>query len=289
MKKILALVLAVCLLSGVGSALAIDAGEARVVIGADLSDSQISTVYSTFGVTRGDYPELSVTNSEERTYLEGLVESSVIGTKSISCVYVTIGAEGTGLNVTTSNISWCTSEMYTSALATAGITDATVVVTAPFEVSGTAALTGVYKAYEDITGEKISDEAKSASTEELIITADLADEIGDADAVIIVNELKKILDETQNMTDDEVRSEIRRIAEEYDITISDAQVEQLLSLCRSLEGLDTAALLERVQSIQDTISKLSNVQETANNFVQGIKNIFSAIGNFFSNLFGKKS
>ncbi len=42
--------------------------------------------------------------------------------------------------------------MYISALATAGITDARIIVASPFEVSGTAALTGVYKAYEDMTG-----------------------------------------------------------------------------------------------------------------------------------------
>ena len=59
------------------------------------------------------------------------------------------------MDVTTSNITWCTPEMYISALATAGITDAKVVVAAPFEVSGTAALTGVYKAYEDMTGKKL--------------------------------------------------------------------------------------------------------------------------------------
>lgn len=56
------------------------------------------------------------------------------------------------MTVNTSHITYCTSQMYISALATAGITDAKITVTAPFDVSGTAALTGVYKAYEDITG-----------------------------------------------------------------------------------------------------------------------------------------
>ena len=49
--------------------------------------------------------------------------------------------EGSGMSVTTSNITWCTGEMYISALATAGITDARIVVAAPFEVSGTAKFT----------------------------------------------------------------------------------------------------------------------------------------------------
>ena len=38
--------------------------------------------------------------------------------------------------------------MYINALATAGVKDASVYVTAPFSVSGTPALTGIIKAYE---------------------------------------------------------------------------------------------------------------------------------------------
>ena len=113
--------------------------------------------------------ELKVTNAEERAALSGYVDESVIGTRSISCVYVELLVEGAGMDVTTSNVNFCTPEMYMSALATAGITDAKVVVAAPFEVSGTAALTGVYKAYEDITGKKLDDLAKLVSTQELTI------------------------------------------------------------------------------------------------------------------------
>ena len=124
MKKILSILLACCLLAGAVPALAVDAGEARAVIGSNLTEEQISAVYSNFGVKRGDVTELRVTNADERKYLEGYVEDSVIGTNSISCVYIEVLEAGEGLDVTTSNINWCTSQMYVSALATAGITDA---------------------------------------------------------------------------------------------------------------------------------------------------------------------
>ena len=117
MKKILSILLACCLLAGAVPALAVDAGEARAVIGANLTEEQISAVYSNFGVKRGDVTELRVTNADERKYLEGYVEDSVIGTNSISCVYIEVLEEGEGLDVTTSNINWCTSQMYVSALA----------------------------------------------------------------------------------------------------------------------------------------------------------------------------
>ena len=143
MKKLLAVFLAVCLLTGLGSAFALDAGEARAVIGSDLTDEQAATVYSSFGVRRGDVPELKVTNAEERQYLDGLVDSAVIGTRSISCVYIEILPAGSGLDVSTNNITWCSKEMYINALVTAGIDDARVIVSAPWAVSGTAGLTGI--------------------------------------------------------------------------------------------------------------------------------------------------
>lgn len=285
MKKILSILLACCLLAGAVPALAVDAGEARAVIGANLTEEQISAVYSNFGVKRGDVTELRVTNADERKYLEGYVEDSVIGTNSISCVYIEVLEEGEGLDVTTSNINWCTSQMYVSALATAGITDAKIIVAAPFEVSGTAALTGVYMAYEDITGETLDETAKLVSTQELTLTAELAEKIGSYDSVEIVNELKLLLGETKNMTDEQLRREIESIASDLGVSLTDTQISQLISLCRSLEKLNPEQLKEKVESVQNTISKLGQAKETVSNFFEGVKNVWNSIVDFFKGLF----
>ena len=287
--RILCLILVVCLAASASVfASALNVGDARAVIGADLSDSQISTVYNLFGISRGSVTELRVTNAEERTYLNGLVDSSVIGTRSISCVYIELLGEGSGLQVETSNISWCTKDMYINALVTAGIDDAKVIVAAPFSVSGTAALTGIYKAYEDLTGTGISEEAKLASTQELVVTAELADEIGSYDAVTIVNELKLILDETVNMTDVELRTEIINIANEYNVYLDDGEIGQLIDLCRSLEGLSDDELKAKVESVQNTLQRVAEAKETATGIVSAVRNFFTAIGNFFANLFGRR-
>lgn len=289
MKKIISVILVLSMLTAFGAALAVEPGEKRAVIGADISEDQRNSVYGTFGVTRGDVKELTVTNGEERQYLEGLVDSSVIGTRSISCVYIETLAEGSGLQIDVSNISWCTKEMYVNALVTAGISDAKIIVTAPITVSGTAALTGIYKAYEDITGEAISDDAKLASTQELVITAEIAEEVGSYDAVLIVNELKKILSETVNMTDAQVKEEIKKIAQDLGISVGDTVINQLVKLCRSLEGLDDAELQKRVEEAQDTIQKLAKAQGTLSKIGEAVSGFFKSIGNFFSNLFSKKS
>ena len=285
MKKILSILLACCLLAGAVPALAVDAGEARAVIGANLTEEQISAVYSNFGVKRGDVTELRVTNADERKYLEGYVEDSVIGTNSISCVYIEELEAGEGLDVTTSNINWCTSQMYVSALATAGITDAKIIVAAPFEVSGTAALTGVYMAYEDITGETLDETAKLVSTQELTLTAELAEKIGSYDSVEIVNELKLLLGETKNMTDEQLRREIESIASDLGVSLTDTQISQLISLCRSLEKLNPEQLKEKVESVQNTIAKLGQAKETVSNFFEGVKNVWNSIVDFFKGLF----
>ena len=284
MKKIFSLLLALLLVAGMAVPAYADVNQSRTVIGADLSDEQVASVYGMFGIRRGEAIELKMTNAEERTYLEGYVDDSLIGTRSISCVYVELLPAGSGMSVTTSNINWCTGEMYISALATAGITDASIIVAAPFEVSGTAALSGVYKAYEDMTGKKLDDLAKLVSTQELTVTGELAAEIGAMDSTSIVNELKLMLDVTQTMSDDEIRSEIREIASRYNVNLTNTQVEQLLSLCRSLEGLDADSLKARVEEVQGTLQKVSDAKTKVVGFVQGVKKVVESVSGFFDKI-----
>lgn len=288
MKKIISLILCVLMLFSLGVTAFADGDNApnqsRAVIGADLTPEQVSSVYELFGVKRGEPIELTVTNAEEREYLEGYVDDSIIGTRSISCVYVELLPKGSGMDVTTSNITWCSAEMYISALATAGITDAKIVVASPFEVSGTAALTGVYKAYEDMTGKKLDDIAKLVSTQELTITGELANEIGSMDSTSIVNDLKLMLDETAQMTDAEIRDQIIQIAGRYNVTLTETQINQLISLCRSLEGLDGDALRARVEDVQNTLQKVSNAKTQVVGFVQSVKKVVTSIKSFFEKI-----
>lgn len=284
MKKLFSLLLALVMaFSLCAGALAANEGEARAVVGANLSEDQIKTVYTQFGLERGSVGELTVTNAEERDYLEGLVDESVIGTRSISCVYIKLLEEGKGLNVSTDNITWCTEDMYRSALMTAGIYDAEVKVGAPFGVSGTAALTGIYKAYEDITGTQLVEEAKEAAADELVTTAELADEISEEDAVAIVNELKLMLDEIKGMSDDELRARINDIAAQYGYTLEEELVDKLISLCRSLQGLTIADLQEKVEQFKNTIETVSQYADRALTFGQKLAQFIQNILNIFKN------
>ena len=288
MKRIIAAVLALAVgfSIAVPAALAVDEGEERVTMGADLTETQRKAVYADFGIEQGSVAELSVTNAEERAYLDGLVPDRKIGSVAISCIYIKTLAEGSGLTVELHNINYCTEDMYKNALTTAGISDAAVIVSAPFSVSGTGALTGAYKAYEDITGTSLSSLAKSVGAEELVVTGELAEYIGSDDATQMINELKGMLDVTQTMTDDEVREEIEKLADMYDVSLTGAQVEQVLKLVRSLEGLDADELQTKLVGIAKAAETVNKTGEVASKVYDNVKGFFASVGSFFTDLFG---
>lgn len=273
--------------SGLSSALAeeIAEGKARVVMGADLDEEQRAQIYRDFSLAEGDIQGLTITNQEERAYLEGIAPEDKIGNLALSCVYIRTLEENSGLTITLHNINWCSENMYRNVLVTAGITDASVMISAPYPVSGTAALTGIYKAYEDVTGEQLDESAKKAAANELFITGALAETIGSTDATLLVNELRGILDQTQNMTDDEVHKEIHSLAKSLGIQVTDSQIEQLVGLCRELEGLDTQQLQEHLESIAGTVDSAQKTNAFFSALEKNIQNFFTNIGTFFSNLF----
>ena len=138
-KKLTALVLALTLVLGMGvTAQAAEGDKPILALGADLKADQRATVLGLLGIDEGDlddYDVISITNSEEHQYLDSYLSSSVIGTRALSSVLIRPADEGEGLNVTTYNISYCTIDMYTNALLTAGLQDANVFVAAPTNIS----------------------------------------------------------------------------------------------------------------------------------------------------------
>ncbi len=271
MKKILSFILSfVMIMVPLANVFAVEPGKQMVAIGGDLNASQRQTVYDYFGVSEGSVDEITVTHDDEKQYLQD-VDPSRIGSNSISSIYIETKNEGDGLDIELHNIDWLTEDIYQNALLTVGIKDAKIVIAAPFNVSGTAALTGVYKAYEQMTGETVSDEAKEAATEELVTTGELSDDIGSEDASKLVNELKLSLDDLKNMDDEQAKEEIKNIADGMNITLTDEQLTQLLDLVRSLEGVDFSGVMDELKNISNQFSDLG-IWDKIVNFFQGLFN-----------------
>ena len=88
--------------------------------------------------------------------------------------------------------------------------------------------------------------------EELITTGDLADSIGSEEATQVVGEVKEeILD--KGLTDpDEIGDAVDKIAEKHDVTLTDDQKQQLVSLMEKISQYDYD-----LDSIKDTLNNLS--------------------------------
>lgn len=274
-RKIIAGLLTALMLTAVlgSAALADDTGQ-RVTIGADNSEAAIDKIYGYFRINRGSIPELTVTNQEERELLSGLVPSSKIGSVALSSAYVEPRTSG-GIEVESYNINYVTEDMYRAALQTAGITDARVVVAAATPVSGTGALAGIYKAYEDITGETLDAEAKTVAAEELVLTGDLQEAVGEVSPDII-QDIKEKLAETKNMTDDQIRQLILDTAATYNATLDSEWVEKILDLIKKMNQLNIDP---------DTFLKLAEAKDNVNGFFSAVGNFFKGIGDFFVGLF----
>jgi uncharacterized protein YpuA (DUF1002 family) len=291
MKKIisvaLALLLSVTMLSGLALA---DADQSRLVFGKDLTDKQKQDLLKYFDVQESAVPTLTITIDEEKAYLGKLVSADKIGSRSLSSIYIQAKDVGSGLNVTTKNINWVTADMYTAALTTAGIKDADIKIASPVSVSGTAALAGIYKAYEDITGKPLDSDAKTIASDELALTGNLADFLGSAEATKLVNELKAALDQIKGKSADEVKAMVLQVAKENNVTLTDDQANQLTQLLMKLSqmNIDPATLLDQAKKFQALAEKVNTLQKTASGVGGWIANAWSSVTGWFSSLFGGK-
>ena len=140
---------------------------------------------------------------------------------------------------------------------------------------------GIYKAYEDITGTSLDELSKNAGLEELFVTGSLSEFIGSDNATHIITELKLILDETQNMSDAELDAQIKAIAKAQNIELTDANVAQIRSLARTLEGLDVDALQKRLVQLSQGFDKVKNTTNGIKSFFESVGSFFDPVGNFF--------
>ena len=248
-----------------------------LALGADLSEDQKNTVLSLMGIDPaqlGNYDVVTVSNSEEHQYLDAYIPSSQIGSKSWSSVVIVKKEKGNGINISTKNISYCTVGMYKNALVTAGIEDADIIVAGPKNISGTAALVGVFKAYQEMTGKELPQET---ALNELVLTGQLESSTGaDAESVEgLVAYLKQQIAENGLTDDDSIRKAIDEAADKFDVTLTEDQKAQLLELLKKIGDLDldVDSLVNQAKSIYDKIENL------------GADGIFDKIGSFFSNLF----
>lgn len=261
-----------------------------VTLGEDLSEEQKETVLNFFNVSESEVVVITVNNQEEREYLEGKVSNDIIGTHTLSCCYINPTNDG-GIQVKTANLTWVTENMLANALATAGVENCQVIATAPFQVSGTGALTGILKSYETASEEPLDEDKKNVATEELVISAELTDENQEDDVLQFMNDIKSEV-VSENVSEEEIPTLIEEKSKDYDVTLNDDQLSKISEWLKSLQSLNynIENFTQAINSLNDTIKAKAeglevnvNSEKTKGFFAR----IWEAICNFFKSLFGK--
>lgn len=280
-----------------------------LALGQDLSKEQLLTVLDLLGVSvdkLSSYNVVYVTNEEERQYLSSYIDASVIGKRSLSSVLVRPASTGHGVTVTTKNITYCTEKMYQNALITAGVTDAEVIVAGPSPISGTAALIGALKAYEQMSGKAVSEKALDTALNELVTTGEISEALGDDEqAAELISYIKAQVAANDLSTREQIEAAVRKGNEELKANLSEEQIKQIVDTMVKIQamGIDFNVLAEQA----DVIYAKYGEQIKAGTFnindvdwedlgigkivTNAVNNLFKGIGNtvksLFSGLFGK--
>ena len=250
-------------------------------LGADLTEEQRAAVLGLMGIDPAglaNYDVVYVTNQEEHQYLGAYIDASKIGNKAWSSIVIVDRKPGSGLNISTSNITYCTVGMYKNALATAGITDADIIVAGPKPISGTAALVGIFKAYGEMTGKAVDDTVIDAALNELVVTGELAASIEgltNEEVEEFIAYIKSVIAQNDFSDAENINKVIDEACEKYGVTLSDAERQQIVDLLLKITslGIDLSGLVDYAESLYNSFRD------------GGGDGILSAIGDFFVRAF----
>ena len=161
----------------------------------------------------------------------------------------------------------------------------------PFGISGTAALVGAMKAYEKMTGETVSQENADAATNELVVTSDLASDIGNEKAEELMALTKQRIADGDFDTVGEIQDVVKEASEELGVTLTDEQEQALVGVFDKINGLDLDVdkLKQQAEEVYGKLQQLGLDAEKASGILSKItqffKDVADKIASFFKDLF----
>ncbi|GIM48101.1 hypothetical protein DNHGIG_36500 [Collibacillus ludicampi] len=260
-------------------------GNRIITLGADLTPQEKASILTEF--KHSDKDTMIVVSYQDEVHY--FPDTKLTGRELSSCL-ITIKNKGEGISVTKSpNIIQVSGEMYENALLTAGVQDADIYVTAPEPVTGTAALTGIFKAFESATGNKLNENRVQAAGDEVQKTSELGKELGNQQlAADFVRRLKEEIQKSNPQTDADYRKIIEQIAQQMGIQLTPEQVQSLIDLLKKLNSLhiDWSALGNQIKDIGQTLGQYAkdHPQET-NAIVEFFKQVFHAFQQLVQKMF----
>jgi len=194
---------------------------------------------------------------------------------------------------------------YENAMTTSGVTDAKVSIVSPVAVTGESALTGIFKAYDE-KGEELDKDRMELGQDELDITNEINEETGDdeesdqEDINSALVDIKQSLSEMEEgATKEDVEEVVNKVLDErgLDNKISEETKERLVEFAdkyRNSSAIDSEEVKEQLEDLsKKAADKAKEVKEHLDDIGfweklgQFLKDILSAIGEFFSSLTSK--
>lgn len=259
-------------------------GDPIVVYGGNLTDAQKEEVRELLNATDPNMVrELTVTGQDLATYIDGDPNS-----RMFSSAKIVRQEKGNGLViniVTPENITQVTSEMYSNALLTAGVENATVDVVSPVKVTGHSALTGIYKAY-DAEGETLDKERMELANEELDIATGLAEKEGMSQEKVseLLTEIKKDIADQNPATKEDVERIVQEQLDKLEISLSEEDRQLLIDLFNKMRDLNI-----NFDEVKNQLEDLtSTIKEKIDNLNLEIdEGFWDKVSNFFTDLINK--
>jgi len=253
-----------------------------VTIGSDLTNQQKDDMLKYFDVDRNSASVVEVTSNEEKKYLGDTVSKEQLGNRSISCSYIEPTTTG-GLVVNTHNVTWVNASMIKNALITAGIENANVKVSAPFTVSGTAAMTGILKGFENSKdGKKLDESTKKTANQEVAVTGKLGEKIGQDKAAGLINEVKSEVIKDKPKTEAGITKIVNNVTNNYNYNLSKDDVNNIVGLMTNVNklNLDYSKVKGQLEGVANTMKNTLDSDKAKSWF----SNVCSSIGNFFKGI-----
>jgi len=233
-----------------------------LTLGANLSEAQEEMMLNYFGVTYDEVDVITITNEDEREHLGAYVPLEQIGKYTFSCALVCPTTSG-GIQVKTANLDWVTANMIATTLSTSGVVNCQVIAASPIQVSGTGALTGIIMAYEEASGEELDAVKKELATQELVITGQLANTVGQKEATAIVNEVKTeiISQEIKDIT--MIQQIIVDAATANQAAIAEEEISMVAELMEQIaqEDYDYEEMKDTLARVEENVSMMEEVEE----------------------------
>src|SRR5699024_7465787 len=258
-------------------------GDRIVVLGEDLTKSQKNDILKEMGIDNPDDVQITtVSNADEHKYLGDYIPAAQIGQNAISSAIIVIGEKNDGLSIQLNNIDYITEQMYGNAISTAGVKDAKIYITAPFQVSGTGALTGIMQAYEVTSGEKITEDKKDAATEEMVITSELSENetMNEEEAANFITIIKQKISEKKPESKEEIKILIEEVANEKNYDLTKEEITKLVDLFQKFKDLniDWDAVNQKVDETKGKVTDFLESEE-GKSFLEKIKDFFKSLWN----------